>query len=256
MTAGGDVVKRLAGAGFIAAADEAAELLDAAGGDPLLLERLLARRMTGEPLAWITGEVDFCGLRIAVAPGVYVPRWHTEALAERAARSLPEAGLGLDICCGSGAIAAVLSARRPRARVLATDLDPRAVACAQANGVDARSGDLFAGLPQELRGGLDLVTGVPPHVPTTELGLLQRDALSFETPLAYDGGPDGLAVLRRAVAGASAWLRPGGTLLLGLGGDQAAQLPLEGFEDIAVLADDEGDVRGVEARLISQVSSD
>ena len=243
----GDLALRLAGAGFVAAADEAAELLEAAAGDASRLERMVGRRLNGEPLEWITGSVDFCGLQIGVTRGVYVPRWHTEALAERAARCLPDTGAAVDICCGSGAIAAVLSARRPHATVLATDLDPRAVACARANGVDARIGDLFDGLPEELCGTVDLVTGVVPHVPSHDLGLLHRDTLTFETSLAYDGGPDGLSILRRAVTGAAGWLCPGGTLLLGLGGDQASELALPGFEDIVVVRDVHGDVRGVEA---------
>jgi release factor glutamine methyltransferase len=251
VTAEGDLVKRLTAAGFLAAPDEAAELLEAAAGDALRLDRMVGRRMSGEPLAWITGRVDFCGLRLAVAPGVYVPRWHTEMLAERAAPRLPETGVAVDICSGSGAIAALLSARRPRATVLATDLDPRAIACARANGVDARVGDLFNGLPHALRGVVDLVTGVVPHVPSAELGLLQRDTLAFETPLAYDGGPDGLAVLRRAVVGAGSWLRRGGALLLGLGGRQATELELPGFEDEMVVRDEDGDVRGVEATRVA-----
>jgi release factor glutamine methyltransferase len=244
----GDLERRLADAGFLAAADEAAELLEAAAGDRSRLEAMVARRSTGEPLAWITGRVVFCGLRLGIAHGVYVPRWHTEALAARAARRLPEHGLAIDVCCGSGAIAAVLLARRPGARVLATDRDPRAVACARANGVDARTGDLFQELPDDLRGAVDVVTGVVPYVPTDELRLLQRDTLTFETTLAYDGGADGLAIMRRAVAGAGRWLRPGGALLLELGGGQAAELELPGFEEIVVIRDQEGDVRGVEAR--------
>jgi release factor glutamine methyltransferase len=248
MTAVGDLARRLARAGFVAAADEAAELFDAAGGAGPRLERMVARRLTGEPLAWITGWVDFCGLRIRIAPGVYVPRRHTEALAERAARHLPETGVAVDICCGSGAIPAVLSARRPGASVLATDLDPRPVACARSNGVDARTGDLFDGLADDVRGAVDVVTGVVPYVPTGALRFLQRDTLTFETTLAYDGGADGLKIIRRAAAGAARWLRPGGILLLELGGDQAAELPLPSFKDIVVIRDEEGDVRGIEAR--------
>lgn len=252
VNAAGYLERRLADAGFIAAADEAAELAEAAAGDRSRLERMVARRLTGEPLAWITGWVEFCGLRIGIAPGVYVPRRHTEALAERAARRLAGAGVAIDVCCGSGAIAGVLSARRPGARVLATDLDPRAVACARANGVDVHTGYLFQGLPVDLCGAVDVVTGVVPYVPTGELRLLQRDTLTFETTLAYDGGADGLEIVRGAVAGARRWLRPGGTLLLELGGDQAAELALPGFEDIVVIRDEEGDVRGVEARRVAR----
>jgi release factor glutamine methyltransferase len=217
----------------------------------------VARRLTGEPLAWITGWCDFCGVRVAVAPGVYVPRWHSELLVARAVAALPDAGGGVavDLCTGSGAIAAVIAAARPAARVLATDVDPRAAACARENGVDAVAGHLFDPLPSSLRGAVDLVVGVVPYVPTGELSLLQRDTFTFETPLAYDGGEDGCAVLREAIAGAGELLRPGGTLLLELGGDEAAlvtaALLAAGFTAPEVLADEDGDVRGIAARLAS-----
>jgi release factor glutamine methyltransferase len=232
-----DLAARLAAAGFVAPEDEAAELR-AAGGDT---EALLARRLTGEPLAWITGTTGFCGLAIRVDRGVYVPRWQTEPLAERAAELLPADGTAIDLCTGSGALAAVLRARRPRARVVASDLDGRAVACARANGVEAYAGDLFAPLPP-LRA--DVIVAVVPYVPTPELALLQRDTLTFESPVSYDGGPDGLALLRRVIAGAPGRLAPGGTLLLELGGDQAAALNAGG----AVLRDEDGAVRGLELR--------
>jgi release factor glutamine methyltransferase len=196
------------------------------------------------------GEAEFCGLRVRVDPGVYVPRPQSEPLAERAAARLPEHGVAIDLCCGSGAIAAVLSARRPGARVLAADADPRAVACARANGVEALAGDLFSPLPPITA---DVVVAVVPYVPTGDLGLLQRDTFTFEEPLAYDGGPDGAALLRRVVAEAPAWLRPGGALLLELGAGQPEALRDEfdraGFADVEVWADGDGDVRGVEALL-------
>jgi release factor glutamine methyltransferase len=230
---------RLAAAGFVAAAEEAAELETAAGGDAERLEALVARRLTGEPLAWITGATDFCELRIRVDPGVYVPRPQTEVLAERAAALLPDDGIAIDVCCGSGAIATVLRARRPGARVLAADVDPAAVACARANGVDAYAGDLFAALPPV---AADVVVSVPPFVPTDELALLQRDTLTFESPLAYDGGADGLDLARRIAAEAP--LRAGGVLVLACGADQVPALR-ELLGTVEVLADEDGDVRGV-----------
>jgi release factor glutamine methyltransferase len=250
----GDLVSltaTLARAGFVAADEEAAELLACAGGDAPLLAALLARRLTGEPLAWITGAQEFCGRSIRVDPGVYVPRWQSELLADRALARLPAGGTAIDLCTGAGAIAAVLAARP--AHVVATDVDERAVACARANGVDAHAGDLYAPVPDGLAGSVDVVTGVVPYVPTGELGLLQRDTFTFETALAYDGGPDGCAVLRRAVRESPRWLRPGGALLLELGGDQASllagDLASAGFGDVGVLRDEDGDVRGVEATL-------
>jgi release factor glutamine methyltransferase len=225
--------------GFVAPEEEAAELRAAAHGN---LDALVARRLTGEPLAWITGTVEFCGRVLRIDPGVYVPRWHTESVARRAVERMPAGGSGIDLCTGSGAIAAVLIAERG-ARMEATDLDPACVACARSNGVDARVGDLFDGAD----GPFDVVTAVVPYVPTDDLPLLQRDTFTFETPLAYDGGADGLTIARRVVDGARRVLRPGGALLLELGGRQPEALRLDGFTDVRTILDEEGDPRGIEA---------
>jgi release factor glutamine methyltransferase len=253
------VADRLARAGFVAAEDEARELLAAAretlgpGPDNLedALERLLARRLAGEPLAWIVGYAPFDGLEVRVHPGVYVPRWQSEPLARRAAARLPESGTAVDLCTGSGAIALTLQRARPRARVLAADIDARAVACARANGVDARTGDLFEPLPASLHGAVDVVVAVVPYVPTPALSLLPRDTLAMEAPSHYDGGPDGTGCLRRVVDGAPAFLRPGGALLLEVGADQPGllreQLQGLGYGRIETWADADGDVRGLEA---------
>lgn len=246
---------RLAAAGFVAAEEEAAELRAAAGGDAAALEAMEARRLTGEPLAWITGTTWFCGLELRVAPGVYVPRLHTEDLAAVALDLLPDVdgAAAVDVCTGCGALAAVLACGRPRARVLGTDVDPVAVACARANDVEALQGDLLDPVPAALRGRVDLVCGVVPYVPPSEFPLLQRDTFAFEGTLAYDGGPDGAALLRRVVAAAPGVLRPGGALLLELGADLAERiagdLARAGFGPPCVHYDEEGDPRAVEARL-------
>jgi release factor glutamine methyltransferase len=241
----------LARAGFIAAHAEAGVLLTRAAGDAALLDALVARRLTGEPLAWITGRVTFCDIEVLVAPGVYVPRPQSEPLARRAAARLPAEGTAIDLCTGAGAIAGTLQSAHPAARVVASDVDERAVACAAGNGVEAYRGDLFAPLPPGLAGDVDVVVGVVPYVPTPELSLLQRDTFAFETPLSYDGGPDGAALLRRVVAESPRFLRPGGALLLELGGRQADTLAGDlarlGYVEVTVLVDGDGDVRGVEA---------
>jgi release factor glutamine methyltransferase len=246
----------LAGAGFVAADEEADELIARAAGDAALLDALVERRLTGEPLAWITGSVSFCDLEIRVDPGVYVPRWQSEALARRAVERLPADGAAIDLCTGSGAMAKTLMARRPGARVVACDVDERAVACATANGVEAYRGDLFAPLPRALEGRVDVVVGVVPYVPTPELPLLQRDTFTFETPLSYDGGGDGTEILRRVLADSPRFLRRGGALLLELGGEQPDALGDDlahlGYVDVSVLVDEDGDVRGVEATLGEQ----
>ena len=243
----------LSASGFIAAEEEAAELLARANGDADLLDTLLRRRLTGEPLTWIIGSVRFCGVDVRVDPGVYVPRWHSEQLGRRAAERLPPSGLAVDVCTGSGALARALMVARPGARVVGTDVDERAVACARSNGVEAYRGDLLDPLPGDLEGRVDVVAGVVPYVPTPELPLLQRDTFTFETGLAYDGGPDGTDILRRVLIVAPRFLRRGGALLLEIGGDQAALLGGDlaglGYLDVRVLRDEEGDVRGIEATL-------
>jgi release factor glutamine methyltransferase len=243
----------LADAGFVAAQEEADELLARAAGDVELLASLVARRLTGEPLAWIIGSVAFCGLQIRVDRGVYVPRWQSEPLARRAVERLPAQGVAIDLCTGAGAIARTMSANRQGAHVVASDLDERAVACARANDVEAYRGDLFAPLPSALHGRVDVVVGVVPYVPTPDLPLLQRDTLAFESPLSYDGGRDGTEILRRVLADAPRFLRPGGALLLELGGQQADGLAEDlarlRYVDVTVLEDEDGDVRGVETTL-------
>jgi release factor glutamine methyltransferase len=237
----------------VAAHEEADELVARADGDAEVLAALVRRRLTGEPLAWITGNVSFCGVEIRVDPGVYVPRRQSEALARRAVRLLPRRGVGITLCTGSGAMAKVLMTERPGARVVACDIDEHAVACAAANGVEVYRGDLFTPLPRMLEGRVDLIVGAVPYVPTPELPLLQRDTLVFESPLAYDGGRDGTGILVRVLNDSVRFLRRGGSLLLELGGGQAdalaADLARLGYVRSAVLLDDDGDVRGLEATL-------
>jgi release factor glutamine methyltransferase len=150
-------------------------------------------------------------------------------------------------------LALAVSAHHPEARVVASDIDHRAVACARSNGVDAYPGDLFAPLPGAFEGRTDLVVGVVPYVPTAALSLLPRDTLDFESPLSYDGGPDGAALLRRVAVDSTRFLRRGGALLLELGGEQAELLAPDlarlGYHHVEVLVDEDGDVRGVEGLL-------
>jgi release factor glutamine methyltransferase len=246
----------ISGAGFVAAEEEADQLLACAAGDVELLASLVGRRLTGEPLAWITGSASFCGLEIRVDPGVYVPRRQSEPLARRAVERLPTNGAAIDLCTGAGAIAKTLITEHPGARVVASDVDERAVACATANGAEVYLGDLFAPLPRTLEGRVDVVVGVVPYVPTLALPLLQRDTFAFESPLSYDGGRDGTEILRRVLTESPRFLRRGGALLLELGGEQADALGDDlarlGYVDVSVLVDEDGDVRGIEATLAEQ----
>lgn len=246
----------LSAAGCVAAVEEAEELVKTASGDPSALEALLDRRTRGEPLAWLTGEVTFCGIRLFVDEGVYVPRWQTEPLAMRAASLLPPRGVAVDLCTGAGAIASTLSHADPTARVLATELEEKAVHCARRNGVEVFEvfeGSLDDPLPPQFERLVDVMTAVVPYVPTESLHLLPRDVQAFEPRLALDGGPGGTKLLCEVVPRSEAWLRPGGWLLLELGGDQlepiADLLREVGFEEPETISDEDGDVRAICARL-------
>jgi release factor glutamine methyltransferase len=247
------VTRSLAEAGCIAPAAEADELIAVAAGDRDVLDDLVSRRMTGEPLAWLTGAVTFCDIRLFVDPGVYVPRNQTEQLARRAATLLPPAGTAVDLCTGVGAIAAVLAAAVPSARVMATELDEGAARCARRNGVEVFEGFLDDPVPHELAHHVDVMTAVVPYVPTDSLRLLPRDVQAFEPRLALDGGTDGTDLLVEVARRSTRWLKPRGWLLLELGGDQASVmerlLPDLGFEGIDVMADEDADPRAICAQL-------
>ena len=247
------VTRLLAEAGCIAPGEEADELLRAAAGDPDVLDELVTRRTGGVPIAWLTGSVSFCGLRLLAARGVYVPRRQTEPLARRAVTLLPPGGVAADLCTGVGAIAAVLAAAVPKAQVLATEIDTNAVQCARGNGVEVFEGSLDDPLPREFEHRVDVLTAVVPYVPTDSLRLLPRDVQAFEPRVALDGGPDGTDLLAEVVRRSTRWLRPGGWLLLELGGDQAdpmRQLLRDvGFEEPEVMADEDGDPRAICAHL-------
>jgi release factor glutamine methyltransferase len=244
----GELIETLTAAGCVAADDEVDELLSVATDDAAL-DRMLARRTTGEPLAWIVGSVRFAGASVRVDPGVYVPRWQSEQLALRGASLLTGGGLALDLCTGSGAVAVVLREARPHARVVGIDIDQRAARCARSNGVPVLTGDLDAALDPELAGRVDVITAVPPYVPTGSLELLPRDVRAFEPGIALDGGDDGLSMAKRVVGAARQWLRPGGWLLVEVGADHVApmarHLGEQGFGGLEILLDGEGDRRGV-----------
>jgi len=245
------VIGRLMAAGCVAAEEEADELLAAAPDEPTL-EAWISRREQGEPLAWITGTLQFCGHTLRIDPGVYVPRLQSEELAHRAGALLAAGGRrAADLCTGAGAIAAHLMAEATTATVIGTDVDIRAVACARRNGVQA----LVADLGQPLRPkAFDVVTAVAPYVPTEELRLLPADVQRHEPPGALDGGGDGLDVLRRIVVSAARLLRPDGWLLIELGGDQdqglSPTLAASGFGLATPWCDEHGDLRGLAAQAI------
>jgi release factor glutamine methyltransferase len=248
--------RELAAAGCVSAAAEADWLLEEAA-DPEALRAMVARRVAGEPLQYVIGWAPFGRLRLAVGPGVFVPRPETETLADRAAarlRARPLPRVAVDLCTGSGAIACFLAAEAPGTRVLATELDPGALAWARPNaerfGVELLAGDLDAPLPAELAGRVDVLCANVPYVPTGAIATLPTDVRDHEPLLSLDGGPDGLDVLRRLAGRAGHWLAPGGALCCEIGEDQAeaaaALLRAAGLAEVAVHQDLVGRDRIVE----------
>src|ERR1700748_2171883 len=208
------IVTRLRAAGCVFAEDEA-RLLIAAARTPAELDVMVGQRVAGLPLEQVLGWAEFCGLRITVTPGVFVPRRRTEFLVRQAASLARRGDVIVDLCCGAGAIGAALAAAVEGVEVHAADIDPAAVRCARQTPPADRvsQGDLSAPLPAALRGRVAILAANVPYVPAREIGLLPAEARAHEPRAALDGGADGLDVLRRVAIGAAAWLAPGGDLL-------------------------------------------
>ena len=220
-------------------AEEEASLLVSAAGDPASLDSMVSRRVAGEPVETIVGWAAFCGLRIVVAPGVFVPRRRTEQLVREALAIVrhervpprPDSrhfrgGLSrlvVELCCGTAAVATAILAgagvdrRSGELEVHAADLDPAATACARENlGAEGHvhTGDLYNALPNDLRGRVDLLVANAPYVPTAEIAMMPPEARDHEPRVALDGGTDGLDVQRRVIEAAPEWLSPGGHLVV------------------------------------------
>lgn len=237
---------RLRSAGCVWA-DEEARALHAHAVGPAL-EDLIRRRMSGQLLEHLLGEVTFSGLRLSITPGVYVPRPRSADLARAVGRYAPS-GVAVDVCCGCGALARLLADLRPDLEVLATDLDATAVASARANGVAAIVADLLDAPQVRAAAPLAAVLAVAPYVPEGDLAALDRDTLAHIPRTALDGGDDGLHIVRRLVRQARELLVTGGVLGLELGGEQlTALLPdLGDFQVIEHLVDVDGSNRGAVA---------
>lgn len=219
-----------------------------AANDQAAFEALLARRVAGEPVAYLTGRRGFWTLDLEVDPATLIPRPETELLVELALERLPpDQALQLaDLGTGSGAIALALASERPRAQVLATDASPGALAVAARNAARheldnvrfAEGGhDWYAPL-QGVR--FDLIASNPPYIASNDPHLEQGD-LRFEPSTALASGMDGLDDIRRIVEGGQAHLRPGGWLLIEHGWEQGAAIralfEAAGFAEVQTVQD-------------------
>jgi release factor glutamine methyltransferase len=209
-------------------AEDEARLLVESAHSPAELADLTARRVSGLPLEHVLGWAEFCGLQVRVEPGVFVPRRRSEFLVSTATdlvRARRRRLVVVDMCCGSGALGLAVSRALGDVELHASDLDAAAVSCARRNlaGIGAvHAGDLFEALPGRLLGRLDVLVANVPYVPTDAIGLLPPEARDYEPRVALDGGPDGQVVMRRVIADAPRWLRPGGYVLIESSQDQVS----------------------------------
>jgi release factor glutamine methyltransferase len=211
------IIKRLQTSGCVFAEEEA-QLLISEAQSLDALSTMVNLRITGTPLEHILGWAEFCGIKIAVDPGVFVPRPRTEFLVQMAvAFSIPGATV-VDLCCGTGAVGVAIAKALGWISLYAIDIDPTAVRCALRNvtslGGLVYEGDLYKPLPAILRGKVDILVANVPYVPTEAIKLLPQDARLHEPKVALDGGDDGLDIQRRVAEEASLWLASGGHLLV------------------------------------------
>jgi release factor glutamine methyltransferase len=201
-------------------------------------DRLIGRRLSREPLAYLIGEREFYGRSFLVTRDVLVPRPETEFVVDEAlglARTRQETGTGrgsggviVDIGTGSGCIAVTLALELPGARLVATDTSEGALGVARENArrhgvadrVEFRQGPFLAGFS----GPVDLVVSNPPYVPDSDRASLAPEVARFEPAAALFAGPDGLDVIRELVPRAAAALRPGGALVMEIGFGQATDV--------------------------------
>lgn len=213
---------------------------------------LAARRLNGEPVAYLTGSREFWSREFRVTPEVLIPRPETELLVELALERIPSGQPAriADLGAGSGVLAISLALERPRAEITAVDFCPHALAVARDNArrlgaanVHFHQSDWFAALPA---GRFDLIVSNPPYVASNDPHLSEGD-LRFEPRVALSSGADGLDAIRRIIAAARDWLAPDGVLLLEHGHKQAPAvqflLTACDYRDIASRADLQGHPR-------------
>lgn len=219
-----------------AAARAALTPLDAAG--EARLDALIEQRLTGTPLAHLSGRQHFMGLEMLAGKDALIPRVETELLGGAALKVLRELASAVsaggatvvDVCTGSGNLALALAHHEPKARVFAADLSADAVALAQRNAVhlglasrvELRCGDLLEPFNEaRFHGQVDLLVCNPPYISSKKVDTLAGEIGGFEPRLAFDGGPLGIAILNRVIREAPLYLRPGGWLAVEVGLGQA-----------------------------------
>jgi release factor glutamine methyltransferase len=224
---------------------------------------LTARRVSGEPVAYITGAWEFYGLPMVITPDVLIPRMDTELLVDAAKELLNGRKMDarvLDLCCGSGCIACAVGHELPAARIVAVDLSAKALEVARkniaANRLSSRAiciqADATASPPMSM-GQFDMIISNPPYVRSADMAKLDRSVRDFEPSWALDGGKDGLKFYKSIIKHWKALLRPGGYLLFEVGEGQAdsvkEMLLTGGFRSVSTRLD----TLGVERVVIGKM---
>ena len=192
---------------------------------------LVRRRGKREPVAYITGYKEFWSLRLAVTPGVLIPRPDTEVLVDEAVKMMKLRTTGgacriLDIGTGSGAIALALARELPDVVIFGLDISPEALGVAQANArscdfesrIEFICGDSLNAVPEGER--FDAIVSNPPYIPSADIETLESEIKYFEPRLALDGGPDGLDFYRRWIPQMHLYLNVNGFVALEIGASQ------------------------------------
>jgi release factor glutamine methyltransferase len=211
------VAARLRLAGCVYAEDEA-ELLITHASNEYELSEMIAKREEGIPLEQILGWAEFCGLKVRIAPGVFIPRQRTEFLVSQALALAHPNDVVLDLCCGSGAIGLVILSELRTIKLLASDIDASAIRCAKENldlpGAQVFEADLFDGIPDIWVGKINILVANAPYVPSNAIEMMPRESRLHENRISLDGGTDGLTIQRRIAELAQLWLAPNGYLLV------------------------------------------
>jgi release factor glutamine methyltransferase len=204
---------------------------DVSGPDVRRFRRLLARRVTGEPVAYIIRRTAFLDMTLEVGPGAFIPRESSEFMVEQALRRLRgrRRPAHVDLATGVGPVALAVATAFPGAEVYGVDVSSRPIAFARRNAARLKArnatfllGDLFAPLPRRVRGRVDVITVHPPYVPRGELRDLPDEIRRYEPVESLtDRSVRGLSLLGRVVAEAPAWLRSGGWLLVEVSPDRS-----------------------------------
>lgn len=211
------------------------------GAEPLepgaqaVLDQMTRRRVRREPLQLIVGTVAFRQLDLLVRPGVFVPRPETEVLAGEAIARTPPAGIVIEPCTGTGAVACAIASEVANSTVIASDVSAAAVALARENAtragvtVQVMQGDLLEAVPQQWRGLVDVLVANPPYVAEDEMADVQPEVRA-DPWAALVAGPTGHEATDRLLAQAAEWLRPGGWLLLETAETRAAETARRALE--------------------------